>query len=67
MICIKQWVLDPFVVVAAYAEADGAPNIIHDGLDVGLDLVRIRVGKNGFVPARDIVADVAASVSMDVT
>ena len=57
MTCIKQWMLDTFVVVAAHAEADGAPNIIHDGFDVGLDLVRIRISENGFIPARNVVAN----------
>jgi hypothetical protein len=50
-------VVDSFLVFSAHPERDLAPDVIHDGLDVGARLTGIHVQTNRFVSTGDIKPD----------
>src|SRR5262249_18516001 len=56
-IAFEQRMVDTFVVAAADAEADGAPDIVHDALDGFAKLFAGHVNADGFVAAGDVIAD----------
>ena len=54
-IVIQQVVVDLFGVLAAYAETDGLPQIVHDGGDVAADIGCISIGAHRLVAAADVI------------